>query len=207
MEFDVGTLRGCGGAVGDPPRCSRKAGRRVRSRPRILRLVRRPCLGDDLPCAGSHSRTEPSSPVPSTTVSYHLHTTTSIPFGPVATATRWPGDTRSTRGEGNIGANPTELSSPWLQTSQACSSTRITRAVRRRCGAKTASGFGVVMCLSLTGSRQDQEWFCTERAGSDDDLPHLPEVVRARPRKRGCYAWPIDGTHRQCMASCSIAGR
>jgi hypothetical protein len=33
------------------------------------------------PCAGSHSRTEPSSFVPSTTVSYHLHTTTSVPSG------------------------------------------------------------------------------------------------------------------------------
>jgi hypothetical protein len=115
------------------------------------------------PCAGSHSRTELSSSVPSTTVSYHLHTTTSMPFGPVASATRWPGDTRSTRGEGNIGANPTELTWPWLQTSQACSSTRITRAVRRRCGAKAASGRGVVMCLSLTESRQDQERFVLVR--------------------------------------------
>src|SRR6266516_1212110 len=102
------------------------------------------------PCVGSHSRTEPSSSVPSTTVSYHLHTTTSVPSGPVAIATRWPGNARSTRGEGNMGANPAELTSPWLQTSQACSSTRITRAVRRRCGAKTASGCGVVVCLSLT---------------------------------------------------------
>src|ERR1700730_1751330 len=75
------------------------------------------------PCAGSHSRTEPSFSVPSTTVSYHLHTTTSVASGPIASATRWPGDTRSARGEGNIGANPAELTSPWLQTSQACSQT------------------------------------------------------------------------------------
>src|SRR5215510_12759169 len=46
------------------------------------------------PCAGSHSRTEPSSSVPSTTVSYHLHTTMSVPSGLLAIATRWPGDTR-----------------------------------------------------------------------------------------------------------------
>ena len=49
------------------------------------------------PCAGSHRRAEPSSSEASTTASYHLHTATSAPLGPVATATRWPGDTRLPR--------------------------------------------------------------------------------------------------------------
>jgi hypothetical protein len=51
VQFDVGTLRGAAGTVSNPPLGSRMAGRGVRSRPRILFLVRRPCLGDDLPRA------------------------------------------------------------------------------------------------------------------------------------------------------------
>src|SRR5215469_15898365 len=42
-------MRGAAGAAGHPPPGSRKASRRIRPRPRILLLVRRPCLGDDLP--------------------------------------------------------------------------------------------------------------------------------------------------------------
>src|SRR6478672_8610694 len=84
------------------------------------------------PWAGSHSRTKPSSWEVSTTASYHLHTTTSAPVGDVAIATRCPGDTRSARGDGKVGANGTETTCPWLQASQACSATRRTRALRRR---------------------------------------------------------------------------
>jgi len=136
------------------------------------------------PCAGSHSRTEPASSVPSTTASYHLHTTTSVPSGPVAIATRWPGDTRSTRGEGNIAANLAKPTSPWLQIVQACSSARITRAVRRRCGAKTASGCGMDMCPSLTGVTTRSETIRTPSA------PHPTTIapICRRARSSGLVA-------------------
>jgi hypothetical protein len=142
--------------AGDPPLGSRKTRRRVRPRTRILLFVRRSCLGDDLPVrrlpqpnrtvvvAAQHNRV------------YHLHTSTSVPFGAVATATRWPGCTRSTRGEGNIGANPTELTSPSLQTSQGCSATPITRAVRRRPFAGAVSSWAVDLCMGPTEPRPDQ---------------------------------------------------
>lgn len=86
------------------------------------------------PCAGSHSRTAPSSVDPSTTASYHLHTTTTGVFRPAATATKWPGATRSTRGDGNVAENRTETAFPSAQTRQASSSTSRTRYTRR-CGA------------------------------------------------------------------------
>ena len=202
----------CTGRQHRPVRRWRCAGRRWRCRRPTTPLPERPadayardpgsCFWYDAraramtsPCAGSHSRTEPSSSVPSTTASYHLHTTTSVPSGPVAIATRWPGRTRSTRGEGNIGANPTELTSPWLQTSQACSSTPITRAVRRRCGPKTAAGCGVDMCPSLTESQPDQKQFVRRvrsviRCGSSPQAPWLAQVSGSQPDLGGAPPWP-----------------
>jgi hypothetical protein len=43
-----GPVRGAAGTVGDPPLGSRKAGRRICSRPRVLLVVPRPRSGDDL---------------------------------------------------------------------------------------------------------------------------------------------------------------